>query len=69
MRVFYDDMSIPIITAPIFLPVMLNTTVWGRNNTAIIGFTSATGVDQFQAHHILNWQLCTSSESSCRTIL
>jgi hypothetical protein len=32
-------LTVPAITVPIMLPVMLNTTVWGRPNTAIMGFT------------------------------
>ena len=69
MRVFYDNMNVPVITAPIMMPIMLNTTVWGRENTAIIGFTSATGFDQYQAHHISKWQVCTAAEPKCRTLL
>ena len=69
IRIYYDDLNVPAITAPITMPLMLNTTVWGREKTAILGFTASTGLDQFQSHKILKWSMCSSAEATCRTII
>lgn len=57
LEVFFDDLEVPIMSIPIDLKNIVNTT----DGKAYVGFTSGTA-EHFQTHDILQWHFCEGSD-------